>query len=332
MERQITTDSICKQKKNLAMGDHLDPMQSLEEGDFYHLETVTEESHEFPSGSLIGSSRQQVSTLSPGTTADIDIDNDNDLERQQNQSSHQVPQRYKDEESDHRGPARLLPDSLLKDENVNDAQEKLDEDDLSASTFGASSQSSMDLDGDIESADVVSNGGGPDGNNISRKRKSARFGRQVSVGNRKTPPTPVSGQQVRIRKASMTAAMDENIRKRHQLRRRLSSKVKQFFAPFDDDDMSSGDESMTMSMHGRLMKQPSQNLPSDRDKNYSPWNKDEEKKRQDTQYRLTNRVTAMRRVSFFTIFGVSLWGVLYIDIFPLFQVRSRRRYALKANT
>ena len=268
------------------MGDEIDPMVFLEEGG-YVLETVTEDSREFHTESL-STPMQQMSALSSDT---IEEEEDDDAEEgQQNQ-----PVRRRDELPEHRGPSGQHLVSTADDDDDDDDDDENDK--HSVSTVSAGSDSSIGIDTDLESMDVTADGDGNNQKRNSTKRKSVKFTGTLPGRGRKTrPPPPPSSKHVRIRKAEMRGAMDENIRYRHQIRRRLSSKVKHFFGNFEgDDDIGSAgdDESMEMAMHGRLMVKPSQrNLNVE--KSDSSLVDEEEKRREETQYRLTT----MRRVRF----------------------------------
>ena len=265
------------------MGDEIDQMIFLEEGG-YVLETVAEDSREFhtepPSMPM-----QQVSALSSDTIEE-------DEEGQQNQ-----PPRRGDEFPEHRGPSGQPLVSTVEDHDNNDENDK-----LSAATFSAGSDSSIGIDTDLESLGITSDGDGSSKHKNRRKSKHVKFSGTPPGRGQKKPPLPPGGKHVQIRKADMRGAMDENTRYRHQIRRRLSSKVKQLFKKIEGDDNVSeaDDERMEMAMHGRLMVQPSKRnlFPSD-----SSYSDEKEKKREETQYRLTT----MRQVRFhfwyFTIGG-----------------------------
>ena len=82
--------------------------------------------------------------------------------------------------------------------------------------------------------------------------------------------------------------MDETARYRHQLRRRISSKIKKYVFGNMLDDGSDDEGSMKLSMHGRLMVQPSR-MVLDIEENVSFNADEEEKRRAETQYRLTTQ-------------------------------------------
>lgn len=119
----------------------------------------------------------------------------------------------------------------------------------------------------------------------SSSKRRGSSSKQASL--RSSDESNTNVQHVRIRKANERAAMDENTRFRSQLKKRISSGINQLIGKAGEDDYSDDEGSMKMSMHGRLMVQPSRRV-LDIEENVSFDPDEEEKKRAETQYRLTS--------------------------------------------